>query len=91
VTTSSTTNTNFRKGGDNLHQKHLSENTTCYTCHDTHGSEQLHLINFDTSVVTPLNGSNSQSSWFEITTGNGGGGCFLACHNKIHNPLTYTR
>ena len=91
VTTSSTTNTNFRKGGDNLHRTHIDEGATCYTCHDTHGSEQLHLINFDTSAVTPLNGSNSQSAWVEITTGNGGGGCFLTCHNKIHNPLTYNR
>jgi len=91
VTLSSTTNTNFRKGGDNLHRLHASENATCYTCHDTHGSEQLHLINFNAAYVSPLNGTNSQSAWVEITSGNGGGGCFITCHNKIHNPLTYTR
>jgi hypothetical protein len=67
------------------------QNATCYTCHDTHGSEQLHLINFDTTAVTPLNGANSQSAWVEITSGNGGGSCFLTCHNEIHNPLTYNR
>jgi len=91
VTNSSTTDTNFRKGGDNLHRTHASQNATCYTCHDTHGSEQLHLINFNTASVTPLNGANSQSAWVEITSGNGGGSCFLSCHNEIHNPLTYTR
>ncbi len=91
VTNSSTTETNFRKGGDNLHRTHASQNATCYTCHDTHGSEQLHLINFNTAYVTPLNGTNSQSAWVEITSGNGGGGCFLTCHNEIHNPLTYNR
>lgn len=91
VTTSSTTSTNFRDGGDNLHSEHVGENTTCYTCHDSHGSEQLHLINFDVSAVTILNGRDSQTAWYETTGGNGGGGCFLACHDKDHNPLTYTR
>ena len=91
VTASSTTSTNFRKGGDNLHSKHVTEDTTCYTCHDTHGSEQLHLINFNLAAMTILNGRNSQTAWYEITSGNGGGGCFLACHNKDHNPLTYNR
>ncbi|HSF82078.1 MAG TPA: hypothetical protein VLA49_12630 [Anaerolineales bacterium] len=91
VTTSSTTSTNFRKGGDNLHSKHAKEDTPCYTCHDSHSSEQLHLINFDVSAMTILNGRDSQTAWYETTSGNGGSGCFLACHNKDHNPLTYSR
>ncbi len=92
VTTSSTTSTNFRKGGDNLHSKHVNgEDTPCYTCHDSHGSEQLHLINFNVAAMTILNGRDSQTAWYETTSGNGGGGCFLACHGKDHNPLTYTR
>jgi len=62
VTNESTTATNFRKGGDNLHRKHASEDTTCYACHDTHGSEQLHLINFDVSAMTILDGRDTHAS-----------------------------
>jgi len=71
------------------HKKHLNEDwgVTCYTCHNSHGSEQLHLINFDASVMTFLNGTNSQTAWYE--TGNGGGGCWLVCHGKAHDPLEY--
>jgi len=42
-------NTNFRRSNRNLHQNH-SDDGSCYTCHDSHGSEQLHLINLDASI-----------------------------------------
>lgn len=50
---------------------------SCYSCHDTHGSEQQHLINFDTAVATPYAGYNSQTAW--VVNG-GTGTCYLACH-----------
>ena len=76
-------NTLFRKGSDNLHTKHTSEQrASCYVCHDTHGSEQLHLINFDTSRVT-ITGTNrdSQNAWELVGNTRT---CYLACHGKSH-------
>jgi predicted CXXCH cytochrome family protein len=72
------------------HERHLNSNrgTTCYTCHDTHGSEQLHLINFDASTMTFLNGRNSQTAWTWDVSGQAS--CYLICHSRSHNPLTYT-
>lgn len=77
--------THFRE-----HDKHMDNNwgTTCYTCHDTHGSEQLHLINFDASVMSFLNGRNSQTAWY-YDAASGKAGCYLSCHNKAHNPKEY--
>jgi len=74
----------------NEHRRHLNEDwgTTCYTCHNSHGSEQQHLINFDASVVTFLNGGNSQTAWYPAA-GNGRAGCNLICHGDTHNPETY--
>ncbi|MCK4724705.1 MAG: hypothetical protein KAT29_02830, partial [Anaerolineales bacterium] len=76
-------NTLFRDEDDNLHTTHTNgESTPCYICHDTHGSEQLHLINFDTSVVR-ISGVNrdSKNAWeYDGTSGT----CFLACHQQGH-------
>ena len=73
----------FRDEDDNLHTTHTNgESTPCYICHDTHGSEQLHLINFDTSVVR-ISGVNrdSKNAWeYDGTSGT----CFLACHQQGH-------
>ena len=73
------------------HDKHLNNNwgTTCYTCHDSHGSEQQHLINMDASAMTFLNGRNSQTAWYydPVTQK---AGCYVSCHGKTHNPLVYT-
>ena len=73
------------------HKKHLDNDwgTTCYTCHDTHGSEQLHLINFDASAMTFLNGRNSRTAWYNDPV-SGQAGCFLSCHGESHNPEEYT-
>jgi len=72
------------------HKKHMNEDwgVTCYTCHNSHGSEQLHLINFDASVMTFLNGTNSQTAWYPAS-GNGRAGCSLTCHGKVHDPIEY--
>jgi len=70
-------NTNFE-----YHKKHLDNDwgVTCYTCHDTHGSEQLQLINFEASVMTFINGKNRS----------GRAGYYLSCHGESHNPKEYT-
>jgi predicted CXXCH cytochrome family protein len=73
------------------HAKHMNNDwgTTCYTCHDSHGSEQEHLLNMDASAMTFINGRNSQTAWYyDPVTGNAG--CFLSCHSKLHDPKEYT-
>jgi hypothetical protein len=73
------------------HAKHMNNNwgTTCYTCHDSHGSEQQHLINLDASAMTFINGRNSQTAWYydPVTRK---AGCFLSCHGQGHDPKEYT-
>ena len=74
--------TNFRNGAQNLHAFHSFG--SCYTCHDTHGSEQDHLINFDTSLVSINLSATSQNSW-QYNSAAGTGTCFLACHDGEHD------
>ncbi|MBI5934812.1 MAG: S8 family serine peptidase [Chloroflexi bacterium] len=59
---------------------------SCYSCHDTHGSEQEHLINFDTSVVSPYPGYNSQTAW---AINGGTGTCYLLCHVSGGESVTH--
>jgi len=83
--------------GDNvrrmIHYKHVVvAKTSCNTCHDPHGisgmqgtySNNSHLINFNTNVVSSLNGK-----LFFQDNGNRTGSCLLKCHGKSHNQLTY--
>ncbi|MEW6403623.1 MAG: S8 family serine peptidase [Chloroflexota bacterium] len=79
-------NTNFHNGTTNLHETHSgtnSERVPCYVCHDSHGSEQAHLINFDTSAVTINSGYTSQSAWAWNGTS---GTCYVSCHSESHGP-----
>ncbi len=83
--------------GDNvqkdIHYKHVvQEKTSCNTCHDPHGisslqgtqSKNTHLINFNTAIVSSINGS----LYFQ-NEGYGKGSCTLSCHGKDHNALSY--
>lgn len=75
------------------HNKHIAgERTPCSVCHDAHGvpapgttTSNSRLINFDTSVVGP---SSSGILRFD-QTGTNRGSCYLTCHGKNHNPITY--
>ena len=84
--TGQNSSTHFR-----YHAKHMNNDwgTTCYTCHDSHGSEQEHLINLDASAMTFINGRNSQTAWYYDPVTNKAG-CFLTCHNETHDPKEYT-
>jgi hypothetical protein len=88
---------NFRRSNRNLHAQH-ADDATCYLCHDSHGSEQLHLLNLDTSV---LDGTNtyllpgydgqpvdSQSFW-QISPDSAEKACWLVCHGHDHTGSTY--
>jgi len=69
------------------HQFHIvTVRAACTTCHDSHGVEQQpHLINFNTTYVTPS--SNGQLSYTSL--GNGNGSCSLTCHGRDHNNTPY--
>jgi predicted CXXCH cytochrome family protein len=80
--------------GQNVHQKHIvGEDTPCNTCHDPHGisssqgnnTNNTHLINFNTSFVTP---DGSGRLRFE-DNGVLHGRCYLICHGESHNPKSY--
>lgn len=61
--------------------------TSCYTCHDAHGSrEYTHLIKFNEDVVfrNPSSGELSFTDKGDFT-----GECSLMCHGNIHNPKVY--
>lgn len=93
VGNSSAANTHFRNGGatgNNLHYGHMNNGytrTTCYTCHNSHGGNNAHLVNFDASVAVPNAGRTSETAWVWNGTS---GSCYLSCHGGTHNPFTYT-
>ncbi len=68
-----------------LHRKHVVElKAPCSACHSGHGSEQPHLVEFDTSIVQP-NGKGMRA----FLPQGGGGQCFLSCHGSNHDPESY--
>ena len=70
-----------------FHRKHIVDaKSSCTTCHDSHGStKNSHLINFNTMYVTKS--SNGRLEF--IDNGTYRGTCYLSCHGKDHNPLSY--
>ena len=59
----------------------LDDKTACTTCHDSHGVENaVHLINFNTTYVTPSASGPIQYN----STGFLHGNCTLTCHGKDH-------
>jgi predicted CXXCH cytochrome family protein len=68
-----------------LHRKHIeNDKAACTTCHDSHGATQPHLINFNTTYVSPSGGQLSY-----ISTGVNHGVCTLSCHGHDHKNTTY--
>ncbi len=65
-----------------LHQTH--EFAACYDCHDSHGSANQRLVNFNTAHVTFTGGRNSLTA-INFTTKS----CTLSCHGQNHNNFTY--
>jgi hypothetical protein len=77
------------------HDKHIrGEDTPCNACHDPHGisasqgntTNNSHLINFDTSIVSPRGNGELR---FE-DQGQFAGTCYLVCHGEDHNNFDYT-
>jgi len=79
----------------NGHKKHLQSDVRapCNTCHDPHGisltqgnaTNNSNLLNFRAGVVTTSSGGLLK---FVDMPGNHGQ-CYLTCHGKNHNPLSY--
>ncbi len=88
---------NFRRGNRNLHGQH-SDNGSCYLCHDSHGSEQSHLLNLDLSIAAGSNTyllpgydgqpTNSQTVW-QISPDGTEKTCWLVCHSHDHSRSSY--
>jgi predicted CXXCH cytochrome family protein len=77
------------------HSKHIGTGVQapCSTCHDPHGVSSTQgstlsnarLINFN-SVAVKAAASGVAIRWEKTATG---GRCYLSCHGKVHNPITY--
>jgi predicted CXXCH cytochrome family protein len=77
------------------HNKHLQSDVRapCNTCHDPHGisisqgnsTGNSNLINFRAGVVTASSGG--QLKFVDMAGSHGQ--CYLTCHGKNHNPLSY--
>jgi predicted CXXCH cytochrome family protein len=84
-------NTSFYRttGNRNLHGTHMTRSNgraaTCYSCHDTHGSEQEHLLNFEVAPGTLdlWPGYDSQSAWHDYSATQME--CALTCHGRSHS------
>lgn len=64
-----------------------SRGTSCYTCHNSHGStDTKFMIKFNKDVVFP-NRSSGQLRF--ASTGSFSGECYLSCHDVSHNPKKY--
>ncbi|NJC88749.1 MAG: cytochrome C [Desulfuromonas sp.] len=62
--------------------------TSCYTCHDAHGSLQYpHLIRFNEEVVQKTKDDQFKYDARGYTARHGS--CYLNCHGVEHNPKEY--
>lgn len=64
------------------------DGTSCFTCHDAHGStEYQHLIRFDENVV--LENKDGRIKYDARGYSARHGACYLNCHGVEHNPKEY--
>ncbi len=64
------------------------QGTSCYTCHDSHGStENKYLIRFNKEVVSA--NANGMLKFVEKGLASFRGECYLSCHGVDHNPKKY--
>ena len=73
------------------HAKHVKEEKTpCALCHDPHGTASARaLIRFNEATpITGVTPAKSGKLQF-VSTAPGSGSCYLTCHGKNHDPLSY--
>lgn len=82
-----------------LHRTHVvNARTPCSACHDAHGvnrsggatGDHTSLINFDLSIVRPVDSGGAQLIRFE-DTGPMRGNCTLQCHGVTHVGFPYSK
>ncbi|ORJ62915.1 hypothetical protein B5V00_02330 [Geothermobacter hydrogeniphilus] len=62
--------------------------TSCFTCHDAHGSQQnQYLIRFNEDVVRPA--ANGRLEYKAQGVASRHGSCTLSCHGVEHDALSY--
>ncbi len=81
---------NQSSGFKDQHPNHIQDQqSACSDCHASHGiqggsaTSNKSLVNFDTAIVSPVNGKLS------FTATSTGGTCYLTCHGEDHNPKSY--
>jgi len=75
------------------HNYHINKRIPCNICHDPHGisstqgngTNNSNLINFNTVVVKPSSGGILRFDDQGLYKGR----CYMTCHGKNHNPLSY--
>ena len=73
------------------HRKHVvDERASCATCHNPHGATSSRaLVRFNEPVPTSGVTASSSGRLEFVSSAPGRGTCFLTCHGKNHDPLTY--
>ncbi len=81
----------FFKSSFPYHREHIEKyGTSCYTCHDSHGSINLpFLLTFEDEKRNDRIFQTKNGEKKFISLGKGKGICYLSCHNFEHNGLSY--
>jgi len=87
--TSILANESFRYHALHIQGKSVaSYGTSCFTCHNSHGStDYKYLLKFNPAVVSP--NSKGLLKFVEKGTAKFSGECFLKCHGVEHDPKSY--
>lgn len=68
--------------------KNRQGGTSCFTCHDAHGSAQnFSLIRFNDEVVDPL--PSGRLEFKTVSANSRSGSCSLVCHGVTHDDQNY--
>lgn len=73
------------------HDTHMDgEQAECYLCHNTHGSEQYHLINFDRNVPNCLTAASPNTETAFAHAVGASNSCTITCHGETHSTSSKT-